>query len=63
MPAGGSDELARVRNDPRGFVASLRRPAIIDEIQNAPDLFNYRAHWWIASQAKTASSQGSPETR
>jgi len=35
------DELARVRNDPRGFVASLRRPAIIDEIQNAPDLFNY----------------------
>ncbi|HJX64615.1 MAG TPA: ATP-binding protein [Polyangia bacterium] len=35
------DELARVRTDPRGFVASLRRPAIIDEIQNAPDLFSY----------------------
>ena len=35
------DELARVRTDPRGFVASLRRPAIIDGIQNAPDLFNY----------------------
>jgi predicted AAA+ superfamily ATPase len=35
------DELARVRTDPRGFVASLRRPVIIDEIQNAPGLFNY----------------------
>jgi predicted AAA+ superfamily ATPase len=35
------DELAHVRADPRGFVASLDRPAILDEIQNAPELFNY----------------------
>ena len=35
------DELARERTDPRGFVASLNRPAILDEIQNAPELLNY----------------------
>lgn len=31
--------LARVRADPTAFLDSLRLPAILDEIQNAPELF------------------------
>ena len=35
------DTLERVRSDPRSFLAELGAPAILDEIQNAPELFNY----------------------
>src|SRR4051812_34860130 len=35
------DVIARVRADPQGFVDDLRLPAILDEIQNAPELFAY----------------------
>lgn len=35
------DVVARVRSDPRTFLDSLRRPVILDEIQNAPELLNY----------------------
>lgn len=35
------DVLARVRADPRGFLAERRPPVILDEIQNAPELFQY----------------------
>ena len=35
------DLVARVRMDPRGFLEELRPPAILDEIQNVPELFNY----------------------
>jgi len=35
------DVIARVRQDPRGFVEQAGAPAILDEIQNAPELFNY----------------------
>lgn len=35
------DVVARVRSDPRTFLDGLRRPAILDEIQNAPELLNY----------------------
>ncbi len=35
------DILARVRADPRAFLDDLPSPAIIDEIQNAPELFPY----------------------
>lgn len=33
--------IARVRNDPHGFLSDLARPVILDEVQNAPELFNY----------------------
>jgi len=33
------EELGRVRTDPRGFLDALRPPVILDEIQNAPELF------------------------
>ncbi|HMN79456.1 MAG TPA: ATP-binding protein [Burkholderiaceae bacterium] len=35
------DVLARVRADPRAFIESLRPPVVLDEIQNAPELFSY----------------------
>ena len=35
------DVLARVKADPRGWLEEIRTPAIIDEIQNAPELLPY----------------------
>lgn len=35
------DTLARVRGDPRRFIDELEPPVILDEIQNAPELFAY----------------------
>lgn len=35
------DLLARVKEDPRGFLEGVRPPVILDEIQNAPELLNY----------------------
>ncbi len=35
------DVVARLRMDPRGFLEEARPPAILDEIQNVPELFNY----------------------
>jgi hypothetical protein len=35
------DVLGRVKADPRGWLDELRLPALIDEIQNAPELFPY----------------------
>lgn len=35
------DKVASAQEDPRGFLAQLEPPVIIDEIQNAPHLFNY----------------------
>lgn len=35
------DVIARVRSDPRAFLSELKLPAILDEIQNAPQLLGY----------------------
>ena len=35
------DTIARIRNDPRGFLDDLTPPVILDEIQNAPELLGY----------------------
>jgi len=35
------DVVARFRADPQGFLDGLRLPAILDEIQNVPEVFNY----------------------
>jgi predicted AAA+ superfamily ATPase len=35
------DVVARVKADPNGFLDELRTPAILDEIQNAPELLGY----------------------
>ncbi len=33
--------ILRVRTDPHAFLEGIKTPAILDEIQNAPELFNY----------------------
>lgn len=35
------DVVARLRADPHGFLDELRLPAILDEVQNVPELLNY----------------------
>jgi uncharacterized protein len=35
------DVIARLRSDPQGFLDELRLPAILDEVQNVPELFAY----------------------
>lgn len=35
------DVVSRLRNDPRGFLESVRPPVILDEVQNTPEVFNY----------------------
>ncbi|MBI5363050.1 MAG: ATP-binding protein [Planctomycetes bacterium] len=35
------DTIARFQADPRGFLDGLRLPAVLDEVQNIPELFNY----------------------
>lgn len=36
-----ADLLRRAREDPRAFLDDLKPPVLLDEIQNAPDLFRY----------------------
>jgi predicted AAA+ superfamily ATPase len=35
------DVIARFREDPQGFLDGVRPPVILDEIQNAPEVFNF----------------------
>src|SRR3989344_1827661 len=35
------DLVARFRQDPQGFLDGMRLPAILDEIQNVPEVFNF----------------------
>ena len=35
------DTIARLRSDPRSFIEDIRPPAILDEIQNVPEILNY----------------------
>ncbi len=35
------DLLAQIRSDPRTFMESLELPVILDEVQNAPEIFNW----------------------
>jgi len=35
------DIVARIREDPRGFLADIRLPVVLDEIQNTPEILNY----------------------
>lgn len=59
------DLVARVRADPQGFLDGLRLPAILDEIQNVPELFAFvraridrqprRTGQWILTGSEEAS--------
>jgi predicted AAA+ superfamily ATPase len=35
------DAIARMRTDPHGFLDGIRLPAVLDEVQNVPELFSY----------------------
>ena len=35
------DVVARFRHDPQGFLDGVRLPAVLDEIQNVPEVFNF----------------------
>jgi predicted AAA+ superfamily ATPase len=35
------DVIARIRADARSFIDEVRRPAILDEVQNVPEILNY----------------------
>lgn len=35
------DAIARMRADPHGFLDGIRLPAVLDEVQNVPELFSY----------------------
>src|SRR5581483_4913337 len=35
------DVVSRFRHDPQGFLDGVKLPAILDEIQNVPEVFNY----------------------
>ena len=63
------DVIARVRSDPRAFMQALRPPVILDEIQNAPELFNYlrsridatparKGQWLITGSQEAGLMQG-----
>ena len=67
------DILARVRSDPRGFLAERRPPVILDEIQNAPELFNYvrslldhsprrTGQWFLTGSQEAALMSGVTES-
>jgi len=67
------DVIDRVRNDPRSFLEELGHPAILDEIQNTPELLNYiRAEidaapekvgvWFLTGSQETALMRGVSES-
>ncbi len=67
------DLLMRVRADPRGFLDDLPTPAILDEIQNAPELFAYvrtlidqaptkKGRWFLTGSQEAPLMQGVTES-
>ncbi len=67
------DLLMRVRADPRGFLEDLRTPAILDEVQNAPELFGYlrtiidkspskKGRWFLTGSQEAPLMQGVTES-
>jgi hypothetical protein len=67
------DLLARVKADPHGFLDGVRLPAIIDEIQNAPELLGHvraridrqprrRGHWLLTGSQEAPLMRGVTES-
>ncbi len=59
------DLVARFRHDPQGFLDGVRLPAILDEIQNVPEVFNFirsridraprrTGQWFLTGSQETA---------
>ncbi len=67
------DVVARVRSDPRSFLEEIRRPVILDEIQNTPELLNYiraeidgvprkKGVWFLTGSQEAALMRGVSES-
>ena len=67
------DVIERVRDDPRSFLDELSRPAILDEIQNTPELLNYiraeidalpeeKGVWFLTGSQEAALMRGVSES-
>ena len=67
------DIVARVREDPRGFLDDLRTPVVLDEIQNAPELLAYirtridsapklKGQWLLTGSQEAPLMRGVPES-
>jgi predicted AAA+ superfamily ATPase len=67
------DIVARVRSSPRGFLHELRRPVILDEIQNTPESLNYvrtqiderptvKGQWYITGSQEAPLMKGVTES-
>lgn len=68
-----TDLIARIKDDPRAFVEGLKRPVILDEIQNVPELLNYirtrvdrtggrRTEWILTGSQEPALMKGVSES-
>jgi len=67
------DSVARFRADPRGFLSGLRLPAILDEVQNVPEIFSYvraridaeprkRGQWFLTGSQEAPLMRGVTES-
>ena len=67
------DTVSAVKSDPRGFLDALRLPAVIDEIQQAPELFPYirsridaapeeRGRWILTGSQESSLMRGVSES-
>ena len=67
------DVVARFRSDPRGFLADLRGPVILDEVQHVPEIFNYvraridaepkkRGQWFLTGSQEAPLMRGVTES-
>ncbi len=67
------DLIGRVRSDPRSFIEDVKLPAILDEIQNAPELLNYirtnvdvsgakKTQWFLTGSQEPALMKGVSES-
>ena len=67
------DVVLRLRTDPRSFLDALRTPAILDEIQNVPEILNYvraridrapagRGQWLLTGSQEAPLMQGVTES-
>jgi len=67
------DVVARLRADPQGFLDAVKGPAILDEVQNVPELFSYvrtridreprrRLRWILTGSQEAPLMQGVTES-
>ncbi len=67
------DIVSRFRADPQGFLDAIKGPVILDEIQNAPEVFNYirsridaipdkKGRWFLTGSQESALMQNVSES-